>query len=145
MAHFWDRSRAAAVRFLSGRNGTDQLGGALLVLYVALVLLRSALLVLFPYALLSALLSLPIVLLAVLIFFRVFSRNLPRRRRENERFLRWWGPRAAALSAAAERRRDRDHRYFRCPGCGAFCRVPRGAGKIRITCPRCRHVMERKS
>ncbi len=145
MAHFMDKFRTGAARFLCGRNGTDQLGGALLVLYVILVFLRSLLLLFFPYAALSILFSLLILLLLGTIVFRIFSRNLPRRQAENQRFLRWWNPRAAALSAAAARRRDRDHRYFRCKRCGTLCRVPRGMGRIEITCPKCRSTMTAKS
>ena len=145
MAHLIDRFRSGAARFLCGRNGTDQLNGALLVLYAVLVLLRSFLVLLFPYAAVSALFSLLILLLAATVIFRIFSRNLPRRQAENQRFLRWWGPRAAALSASALRRRDRDHRYFRCKSCGTLCRVPRGVGKIEITCPRCGRTMSAKS
>lgn len=145
MAHLMDKFRTGAVRFLSGRNGTDQLNGGLLVLYVILVFLRSLLVLLFPYAAVSGLFSLLILLVAATVVFRIFSRNLPRRQAENRRFLRWWGPRAAALSAGAARRRDRDHRYFRCKNCGALCRVPRGAGRIEITCPRCRHTMSERT
>lgn len=145
MTHFPDKFRDGAARFLCGRNGTDQLNGGLLVLYVGLVLLRSLLVLFFPYEAVSALFSLLILLLSATIVFRIFSRNLPRRQAENARFLRWWTPRAAALAARHTRRRDRDHRYFRCRSCGALCRVPRGRGRIRITCPRCRSTMVRRS
>ena len=37
------------------------------------------------------------------------------------------------------------HRYFRCPQCRATVRVPRGKGKIRITCPKCKHQFVKKS
>ena len=73
--------------------------------------------------------------------FRVFSRNLPRRREENARFLRWMRTARGRMA----RLRDREHRYFPCPGCGATCRVPRGKGTLRITCPKCGHVMEKRT
>ena len=114
MAHFSDKLRTGTVRFLCGRNGTDQLNGGLLVLYVILVFLRSFVVLLFPYAAVSGLFSLLILFVSLTVIFRVFSRNLPKRREENRRFLCWWNPKAAALSAAAARRRDREHRYFRC-------------------------------
>jgi hypothetical protein len=145
MAHFSDKLRTGTARFLCGRNGTDQLNGGLLVLYVILVFLRSFVVLLFPYAAVSGLFSLLILFVSLTVIFRVFSRNLPKRREENRRFLCWWNPKAAALSAAAARRRDREHRYFRCKCCGALCRVPRGVGRIEITCPRCQNTMSAKS
>jgi len=136
-----EKLRGGAARFLYGRNGTDELNGGLLILYVALVLLRSFLVLFFPYETLSMVFSLALLLLAGTIFFRLFSRNLPKRRQENARFLRWWSGKSAALA----RLRDRDHRYFRCKSCGALCRVPRGMGRIQITCPQCHHTMQAKS
>jgi uncharacterized paraquat-inducible protein A len=75
----------------------------------------------------------------------MFSRDIARRSRENQTFLtkmqpvfRWW----RQLNA---RVRDRDHRYYRCPCCKQVLRVPRGRGKIAITCPRCRTVLNKKT
>ena len=79
--------------------------------------------------------------LALWILFRFFSRNLTARRGENQRFLRCFQP----LTSWLTRARDRDHRYFPCPGCGTVCRVPRGKGTIRITCPKCGQVMQKKT
>ena len=124
-----------------GRNGLDQLGTALLGLDLAVALVRAPVVWLTKSAGVS--LGFSIVFMAVwaLWAFRVFSRNLPRRRAENARFLqRVWG-----LRRRMGRLRDREHRYFSCPGCRAICRVPRGRGTLRITCPKCGHVMERKT
>ena len=145
MARFSDNFRGAAARFLSGRNGADELNRGLLVLYILLVLLRVPLVLLFPYTAVSAVFSLLLTAVAATILCRLFSRNLGRRQAENARFLRWWRPRGAALAAWRGRRMDRDHRYFRCRSCKTLCRVPRGRGRIQITCPRCRSTMVRRS
>lgn len=42
-------------------------------------------------------------------------------------------------------RSDKEHRIFRCPDCNQRVRVPRGRGKIEITCPRCGHVFIKRS
>ena len=42
-------------------------------------------------------------------------------------------------------RSDREHRIFRCPKCDQRVRVPRGRGRIEITCPRCAHKFIKRS
>ena len=41
--------------------------------------------------------------------------------------------------------KDREYKYFVCPGCGQICRVPKKRGKITITCPRCHASFDRRS
>ena len=137
MNNLFYKVRCGMERFMYGRNGTDQLNIALLVLYVALCLLQGVGVMLLPYPLVSGLFSILLAVIIVVMFFRIFSRNLEKRRRENARFLGWYAPRQRAFSAWRARVRDRDHKYFKCRGCGARCRVPRGKGRIEITCPRC--------
>ena len=66
--------------------------------------------------------------------FRMYSRNIEARRRENAAFLRFFS-----------RLTDKQYRYFRCPQCGQQLRVPRGRGKISITCPKCHNQFIKKS
>ena len=47
--------------------------------------------------------------------------------------------------AALDRVKDRQHRYYQCPRCHQSVRVPRGKGKIAITCPKCSERFVRKS
>lgn len=71
-------------------------------------------------------------------YFRVLSKNLEARRRENNAFLDWWEPfssRVRELFHMAGERRT--HSRFACPACGQKVRVPKGRGTIRIRCPRC--------
>ena len=53
------------------------------------------------------------------------------------------GPRAELCRGFAEyrqrRRLRRDYKFFRCPSCRNRLRLPRGKGRIQITCPRCGH------
>ena len=78
------------------------------------------------------------------ILFRMFSKNLTKRRAENQKFMGWiWKARNNAAGAKA-RRADKEHKYFTCK-CGAICRVPVGKGKIVITCPKCGAKIEAKS
>ena len=50
-----------------------------------------------------------------------------------------------SLSLIFDRLKDRQHRYFACPKCRQTVRVPRGKGKISITCPKCREKFIRKT
>ena len=77
--------------------------------------------------------------------FRMFSRNLTRRRAENERFLRIVRPVGNWFRNLSARLKDKDHKRFTCPKCKQVCRVPRGKGKIRIVCPRCGTGFVRKT
>lgn len=117
-----------------GRNGTDQLNMALLCAYLAALVLAALLGRISPV---RVLLEAVTVALAVLVLFRTFSRNLSKRRAENERFLAWWRPVKQRITGARQRRRDKDHKYFTCKNCKTICRVPTGKGKIEITCPKC--------
>ena len=134
MRNFFYRLSSATARFMYGRNGGDQLNVALLVVYLAVCLLQA----LFAGRQgLSALLHLLTLVIAVLVLFRMFSRNLEKRRAENARFLSWWNPIRCRFHGARQRRLDKEHKYFTCKTCKTICRVPAGKGKIEITCPKC--------
>ena len=74
--------------------------------------------------------------LCVYLLFRMFSRNLEKRRAENAKFMQWWGPKQSALRGAKARRADKEHKYVKC-SCGTYCRVPRSVGTVELTCPKC--------
>ena len=121
-------------RFMSGRYGTDKLNMALLGFGLFLCILEMILQIWLnnSWILLSlTLLSYATMFVAI---FRMFSRNINKRYQENRRFLRFW-----------ERLKDRKHRYYSCPRCRQPVRVPKGKGKIAITCPRCKEKFIKKT
>ena len=123
---------------MAGRYGSDQLNNALLLVSAVLIVLQ--------WLIGSRLLSIAIMLLLVLCYFRIFSRNIQARYAENQRFLQWWWPKSQKLRNMRLRFADRKtHRYYKCPQCRNRLRVPRGRGKINITCPHCRTQFVRKS
>ena len=129
--------RNAIQRFMYGRYGTDQLNLALLILYLFLYLISALLRLEILYWLSLAVLF--------LLLFRTLSRNAARRRAENAKFLqvadpvmRWWRFQRTV-------HRDKEHRYFKCPNCGQQLRVPRGKGKITVTCRSCGASFEERS
>jgi LSD1 subclass zinc finger protein len=75
--------------------------------------------------------------------FRSFSRNAWRRSRENQAYQKirrklfsGFGPFMARV------RQRKTHRFFKCKSCRTMLRVPKGRGKIRVTCPKCHTVFE---
>ena len=78
----------------------------------------------------------------ILIFyglFRSLSRNYEARRKELNWYLRVSEKPKAQIKLLMNKIRDRKtHRYFKCSSCKTVMRVPKGRGKIEITCPKCR-------
>jgi len=113
-----------------GRYGPDHLNIALIVTSLVLSLLNGII----GFA--------PVLYMSYVVFvlaiFRMLSRNIPRRRAENDRFIRYWWPvRTKIGRAVANIRHGKTHRFIRCYGCGNTLRVPKGKGRLQITCPRC--------
>ena len=78
--------------------------------------------------------------------FRSLSRNIDRRQEENRR-LTAWIDRFRGHSETFTNRKEQwmEYKVFKCPSCGMKMRVPRGEGKIRVTCRQCGAVFEKKS
>ncbi len=136
-------------RAMAGRYGADQLNIGLIVFYFLLIAL-------------ARLLRLPILsflalLLLVWGIYRIFSRNIPKRQKENAVFLKygyglvqWFRTSSARFeswrSKTLNRMNDKKtHRYYRCPNCKSTLRVPKGKGKIVITCPVCHKEFTKKT
>ena len=116
--------------FMIGRYGPDQLNVAIIV--VALIFN-----VVYGITRLTPFLFVSYVIL-IWGIFRMFSRNIERRRRENDRFLRYWWPVRQRVRGCFSRLKERkNYRFFRCPGCHNTLRLPKDKGRIQITCPKC--------
>lgn len=129
--------RNAIQRFMYGRYGNDQLNLFLMGLYLLLYLV-------FMFTGLDVLYFVSFALLA-LTLFRLLSRNMERRRMENMKFMKAAGPAISWFRLRRNMRRDKEHVYFKCPSCGQRLRVPRGRGKITVTCRSCGASFEEKS
>lgn len=142
---FFRQMGNALVRFMYGRNGMDQLNRALFFLYLGLWLLQIMAIAILRSDVLQIVLDVLMWVVLVLLFFRTFSRNLPKRREENQRWVNWWWRVKNAGSASRARHADKEHKYFVCKNCKTVCRVPVGKGKIIITCPKCGAQIHAKS
>lgn len=144
MRSFFYKLSSAMARFMYGRNGTDQLNWAILVMYLVLWVIRILVSAL-DVTVAAMIIDVIMFLLAVVLLWRTFSKNLAKRRAENQRFINWWWPIKNRFAAAKARKADKAHKYFICKNCKTICRVPAGRGKIVITCPKCGHKIEGRS
>ncbi len=121
---------ASLRQFMAGRYGTDRLNMVILCAGLAASLL-SVWIKISPFNVIFWALSYGLMIWAIC---RSLSRNTYKRYLENRKFLQVF-----------DRLKDRQHRYFDCPKCHQTVRVPRGKGKISITCPRCREKFVKKT
>lgn len=124
-------------RLMAGRYGSDQLNLCLLVLYLVFFLLS--------WVTGLGILSTLGLLAIVLALLRMLSRNIERRRAENAKFLKLIRPVTQWVRLRRSIHRDKEHCYFRCPHCKQYLRVPKGKGKITVTCRACGTSFQEKS
>jgi len=115
---------------MQGRYGTDKLNMLLLWVGVAACIVS----IFLPFPVLRLTLTAVSYILMFVAIFRAMSRNTYKRYQENRRYL-----------AFLQKMKDRKHKYFRCPRCRQSVRVPRGKGKISISCPKCKERFIRKT
>ncbi|MBQ8345939.1 MAG: hypothetical protein IJY42_06725 [Clostridia bacterium] len=125
-------------RFLYGRYGNDTLGTVLLWTVVILLVLEAVLGLFNAHPLVTALVFSVSVGLLVWMYSRMLSRNVQKRRRENQVF-------CGFFLLIRNRFRDRKtHVYRKCPHCKAMLRLPKAKGKHTVCCPRCHDRFETK-
>ena len=115
-------------QFMQGRNGVDGLTYAMIILY-------------WPFAVAARysgirLLEYPGMIILFTAIFRIFSKNVVKRRLENRKFLKILY--AVTNPFTKKKRAVPTHSLFKCPSCSQAIRVPAGLGTIRIRCPKCR-------
>lgn len=125
-------------RMMEGRNGTDHLSFALLLVGFVLSVIAN----LFGWFLINILSWIAI----IFCLYRTLSKNLDRRFQENQKFLTFWN----AFKGWFKDRKSRAeaskyYKYYKCPNCSQNLRVPKGKGKIRISCPGCGNKFEKKT
>lgn len=122
-------------RWMAGRYGEDELSRFLLI--VLLVLLVANMFVG------NAVVGTVTAALLFWVYFRMFSRNTAKRWEENQRYLRIKEKIAGFFhigqgKGSGQDNANADYRIYRCPKCGQKIRIPKGHGKVEITCPKCR-------
>lgn len=125
-------------RFMQGRRGTDELSVASyltgLAMWVLNLFIRSSILGIISTA------------LWVWGIFRMLSRNIPARERENRWFLGWFAPLKTKIKNARTRFKNRHvYLYYHCPQCKAWLRLPRNIGEKTVTCSACGATFKKKA
>lgn len=119
-----------AQRWMQGRYGNDELSRFLSLSGIVLIIL--SLIPAFRF------LSAPAVVIVIWACIRSYSKNIEKRRRERDAYLRITSKIRRAFALIQKKWTDRKtHRYFKCDQCKTTLRVPKKKGKIKVTCPKC--------
>lgn len=130
-------------RFMAGRYGVDQLSNGLNFLFLLLVIIG----LLTDNSIFLFLSLIPM----IYNYYRIFSKNFSKRYNENRIYTNFMSPYYNWLEKIKnkiqkQQRRDRkNYKYFTCKSCGQELRIPKGKGKVTITCPRCKHSFDGRS
>ncbi|HWR12945.1 MAG TPA: hypothetical protein VN445_14070 [Rectinemataceae bacterium] len=130
-----NKIRYALARFMAGRYGVDELYRASNVLCLVLIVAGAFFM--------SPILNMVLWMLMLWSIFRSFSKNIEKRRRENEKYLSLTKPLRKRFSRLERRIKNvKAFRFRTCPRCKAFIQMPRAKGKRLINCPRCHNEFE---
>lgn len=125
------------IQFMQGRYGVDKLNTHALYLVILLLIINiffnNFIIMIIGYVLWA------------IIIYRMFSRQIYKRYNENEKYLQLIRPVSQFFNLQKKRMSDRSHKYYRCPNCKQMVRVPKGKGKIVVTCPKCQNKFEKRS
>ena len=116
-------------QLMAGRYGNDFLNATLFILGAVISVVCSLFRI--PFGSLISFIPYGIAL------YRMLSKDYTKRSAENARFLELSKPWRDFLMKKFRQLQDKDHRYYSCPKCHNTLRVPKGRGKIKISCPHC--------
>lgn len=121
--------------FFYGRNGFDDLARHTLVASLVIFLIYGF----WPRGIVKIILSIVCYGLMGYSYFRVLSKNIYKRVEENRRYTGW----IKMFKTKWQQRKT--HKFFRCPKCKTWLRLPKGKGKITITCVKCSHRFDKRT
>jgi len=117
-------------RFMQGRYGVDELNKLILGLaFIFMIISIVSKTSIFNYVCMLAL---------IYAYFRMFSRNIPKRYSENQFYLKYLNRVRGFFNKEKRTLNQRKtHHIYKCPSCKQKIRVPKGKGKIAIRCSKC--------
>ena len=129
----WNKIKNAIYKFMYGRYGIDEFGN---------FLIRIGLFILIPTIFirgnLRIILDILFWVITIYAYFRMLSKDVYKRQAENNWFLSKMKYNKTRIS------QRKTYRFYDCPKCKTHLRVPRGAGKITITCKKCGYQFDKK-
>ena len=124
-------------RFMQGRYGIDQLNSFLMIVcvicFIVNMFIGSIVLTFIAYG------------TSLFVIFRMFSKNIYARNRENDKYLNFFSPLSRWLKLKLMSKQDPSNKYFSCPKCKQMVRVPKGHGTVVVTCPNCQNKFEKRT
>ena len=124
-------------RFMQGRYGIDQLNSFLMIVcvicFIVNMFIGSIVLTFIAYG------------TWLFVIFRMFSKNIYARNRENDKYLNFFSPLSRWLKLKLMSKQDPSNKYFSCPKCKQMVRVPKGYGTVVVTCPNCQNKFEKRT
>lgn len=125
-------------QFMYGRYGADEICFALTILSIIIMLISNIDKLRFLYFI--ALIPLAVSL------WRSLSRDTNARYNERIKFLKFMkGPKEKIILLINKVKDRKNYRFFTCSNCKATLRLPKGRGKIKITCPKCNNTFIKKT
>ena len=124
-------------RFMQGRYGADNFSRFLMVATLVFLVLSMFTGRIFWYIAIA---------LLIYSYFRMFSRNISKRYTENQKYLQLKGKVVSFFKGQKNMAGQmKDYHIYKCPQCKQKIRIPRGKGKIEITCPKCKTTFIKRS
>lgn len=130
--------RERMAKFMYGRYGADELSKIYYILAIACLAVH----------LITKFMPMYLAGIALLIYglYRSFSRNTAKMSAQNQKYMTWRYKQIVKYNQAKKQWAQRkEYRFYHCPDCNQKVRVPRGRGKIAITCPKCKTEFIKKS
>ncbi len=130
------------LNFMQGRYGVDQLSGFLI--WTAVIIAVITMFVRIPV------LQIVTWVMIIYAYVRIFSKQINKRYAQNQKFLdATWGIRKFFADIRYRikygKQTTEPYHIYKCRKCGQKIRVPKGKGKIMITCPKCKYQFKKKS
>ena len=122
---------------MQGRYGIDQLNSFLMIVcvicFIVNMIISSIVLTFIAYG------------TWLFVIFRMFSKNIYARNRENDKYLNFFSPLSRWLKLKLMSKQDPSNKYFSCPKCKQMVRAPKGHGTVVVTCPNCQNKFEKRT
>ena len=139
----FQKLRMKFAAFMYGRYGFDRFSKFLFILFILLWVLLTVITNIFPFLWFLNILEYA---LFIYTYFRVFSKNISKRAAENRKYMQAEYKVKNFFRVKKSRMQKRKtHHLYKCPKCKQILSVPKGRGKIKITCPKCGCIFTKRS